>query len=296
MSFHKNIIFCLIWVIVIFVPNQTRAEAVSQITIPHIQPEDHRHDYILDLLELALNKTIEEYGDYELKQYPLPTEQNRSLHMARYENGIDIVWSMTSIKREKELRAIRIPLQKGLLGYRIFIIKAGRQDSFRKIKSINNLKYFIAGQGHDWPDTKILRANGLPVETCSQYSFCFDMLLQNRFDYLPRGVSEPWYEIAKYPNKELVVEKKILLKYTAPLYFFVSRKNVKKAERIEKGLRAAIKDGSFDKLFYNHPQLRTMFEKLCFKRRLIIELENPLLPPETPTNDKSLWIDFKKLP
>ncbi|MFW5498656.1 MULTISPECIES: hypothetical protein [unclassified Maridesulfovibrio] len=296
MSYYKYIIFCLIWGIVIFVPNQIKAEAVSQITIPYIHPEDNRHDYILDLLELALNKTIKEYGDYELKQYPLPTEQNRSLRMTSHEKGIDVVWSMTSIKREKELRAIRIPLQKGLLGYRIFIIKAGRQASFYKVRSINNLKYFTAGQGHDWPDTEILRANGLPVETCSQYSFCFDMLLQNRFDYLPRGVSEPWNEIAKYPNKELVVEKKLLLKYTAPLYFFVSRKNVKMAERIEKGLRAAIKDGSFDELFYNHPQLSTMFKKLCFKKRIIIELENPLLPPETPTKDKSLWIDPNKLP
>ncbi|WP_320175612.1 hypothetical protein [Maridesulfovibrio sp.] len=296
MSFYKCKIFCFIWVIVIFVPNLTKAETVAQITIPYIHPEDHRHDYVVDLLRLSLNKTIDEYGDYELKQYQLPTEQDRSLRMVKCEGGIDIVWSMTSIKREKEFLPIRIPLQKGLLGYRVFIIKAGRQDSFRKIKLINNLKYFIAGQGHDWPDTKILRANGLPVETCSHYSFCFDMLLQNRFDYLPRSVSEPWNEIAKYPNKELVVEKKLLLKYTAPLYFFVSRKNVKMAERLEKGLRLAIKDGSFDKLFYNHPQLRTMFEKICFNKRIVIELKNPLLPPETPTEDKSLWIDLKKLP
>ncbi|NDV24658.1 ABC transporter substrate-binding protein [Desulfovibrio sp. JC022] len=272
------------------------ASAVEVITIPFTQPDDRRSDYNLDLLKLALEKSVPEYGAYELKIYELPTEQLRALRLMKNGRGIDLTWSMTSKEREKEFLPIRIPMQKGLLSHRIFLIKPENQVAFRNVNTIDDLKTYKAGQGYDWPDTAILKANGLPTTTCSQYQFCFKMLDEGRFDYFPRGVCEPWGEITEHQDMDFTVEKTIMLRYPSPLYFFVSRNNPELAKRVEKGLRIALEDGSFDKLFYNHPMMKEAFAKARLSKRKIIDLKNPTLPPETPLEDKSLWIDLSKVP
>lgn len=270
--------------------------ADSRIVIPYVSPEDHRHDYVMSLLQLALNKTVDEYGGFELVHSDVPTEQARSLRMVKDGNGMDLAWSMTSVKREQDLLPIRVPLHKGLLGYRVFIIDPGLQPYFSRVRSLRDLKFFKAGQGHDWPDTIILRRNGLPVVVSPRYHLCFDMLSKQRFDYFPRGLIEPWSELEQYNNLNLAVEKTLLLRYPAPIYFFVNRKNQALANRIYKGLNMALDDGSFDEIFYNHPQVVEAFRKSQLKKRRILDLVNPLLPAETPLDDKRLWIDLEKIP
>ncbi|NDV27929.1 amino acid ABC transporter substrate-binding protein [Desulfovibrio sp. JC010] len=290
----RTIIFGICFVCL--VGTAERACAVETITIPFTPPNDHRSDYNLDLLKLALDKSVPKYGDYKLKIYDLPTEQLRALRLMKDGRGIDLTWSMTSKEREKEFLPIRIPMQKGLLAHRIFLIKPKDQHAFNKVKNVEDLKKFRAGQGYDWPDTEILQKNGLPTTTCSRYQFCFIMLNEKRFDYFPRGVCEPWGEIKEHLDMDLTVEKTILLRYPSPLYFFVSRDNPALAKRVEYGLRLALKDGSFDKLFYNHPMMKEAFEKAKLSQRKIIDIENPNLPPETPIDDKSLWINLNKVP
>lgn len=45
------------------------------------------------------------------------------------------------------------------------------------------------------------------------------MLDGGRFAAYPRGVHEPWSEIAGRPELELAVEKKLMLAYKMPMYF-----------------------------------------------------------------------------
>ena len=272
------------------------AEARTRLTVPHILPGDNRHDYIISLLKLALDKTVDEYGDYELVHCPYPAEQKRNFRLVLNNGGLDLLWSMTTRHREKVLLPIRIPLQKGLLGHRIFLIRPEMQETFSKVDSLLELKYLTAGQGHDWPDNEILKYNGLRVVSCHKYPLCFSMLEKGRFDYFPRGLAEPLGELRQYAHLGLVIENTILLRYPAPIYFFVNRGNPALAERLEKGLRTAIDDGSFDNLFYNHPQIREIFERFDLKSHKIIDLVNPQLPPETPIGDKSLWINLEKIP
>ncbi|NDV27930.1 amino acid ABC transporter substrate-binding protein [Desulfovibrio sp. JC010] len=245
---------------------------------------------------MGLDKTIPEYGEYKLVHYHIPSEQLRSLRLIKHNKGMDVGWAETTIQREEEFQPIRIPIQKGLISHRIFIIKPENQAAFNKVKSIDDLKKYRAGQGYDWPDTEILKLNELPTTTCPQYRLCFIMLNQDRFEYFPRGVVEPWDEIRQHPEMDLTVEKKLMLRYPSPLYFFVSKNNTKLAERIEKGLMMAIEDGSFDELFYNHPQIRPALKKAKLKQRIIIDLNNPIMPPKTPLNDQRLWIDIDKIP
>lgn len=272
------------------------APAVERIVVPHVIEGDHRPAYHLALLRLALDKTVDEYGEYELAFYPTPTEQARDLRMIEERAGIDLTWTMTSTERERHLLPIRIPLQKGLLGYRIFIIRPNRADTLARVTSLSELSGLTAVQGHDWPDTSILRHNGLRVSTCSHYPQCFDMLAAGRVDYFPRGVIEPWAEIKERPELDLTVEQTIVLRYPAPIYFFVERNNRTLARRIETGLRAALADGSFDRVFYTHPHTRQALDKARLGRRTVFDLDNPLLPPDTPLDDPSLWIDLNRLP
>ncbi|OUR77533.1 hypothetical protein A9Q77_03400 [Marinomonas sp. 42_23_T18] len=264
----------------------------SSLAITHIRPygqEDNRNAYFIDMLQLALSKTEENYGSFELKQAELVMNQSRALKSLEYKDNIDVVWTMTSIEREGLFKAIRIPLLKGLLGYRIFIIRKGTQETFSKVKTLENLKELTAGQGVSWPDMKILKANGFSVVGSTGYSTLFSMLEGGRFDYFPRGVNEPWAEIKAHQEKNLEVEKTLIIQYPAPIYFFVNKDNHKLAFRIERGLRIAIADGSFERLFRKHPANKEIFSLANIQGRRIFRLDNPLLPSQTPLHDESLW-------
>ena len=47
---------------------------------------------------------------------------------------------------------------------------------WRRVRSRAELGQRVGGQGHDWPDTAILRANGLQIGTSSSYEALFRML------------------------------------------------------------------------------------------------------------------------
>ena len=132
-------------------------------------------------------------------------------------------------------------------------------------------------------------ANGLQVVRSTNYESLFGMLQLKRADYFPRAVTEPWDELQAPGRDGLVVEPRLLLRYTTDNYFFTGRHNPRLADRIERGLRLAIADGSFEHLFRNHPANARALARANLAERRIIELKNPLLSPETPVHDPSLW-------
>lgn len=264
----------------------------ATLSLTHIRPHDDndvRNAYFVDVLKLALSKTERRYGRFELQEAKMQMNQLRALQNLAIKKNIDVVWTMTSIEREEMLEPIRIPLLKGLLGYRIFIIRKGTEERFSSVENLSQLKKLSAGQGADWPDTRILKANGLPVVEGSGYSILFNMLAGERFDYFPRGVNEPWAEVTAHVDKNLEVEKTLILQYPAPIYFFVNKDNQALAKRIELGLRMAIEDGSFELIFRNHPANKEIFNLAEVSKRRIFKLENPYLPAKTPIDEDVLW-------
>lgn len=250
---------------------------------------DIRDDYNVEMLRMALSKTEKTNGPFRLEVADIPMTQNRLIEALKTGKHIDVMWSMTSLEREQVLLPVRIPLLKGLLGHRIFIIRKERQADFAAIETLDQLRSYTAGQGAGWPDTEILMANSIPVVTSSTYQGLFTMLRKRRFDYFPRGVNEAWAEVRNHAGKGLIVERNLLLHYPAPQYFFVNKKNNKLADRIERGLRLAINDGDFDRLFFNHPIHQDIFRKSRIDQRRIFRIRNPLLSPETPLDEKALW-------
>lgn len=249
---------------------------------------DPRKPYFVDLLTLALEQTRTSHGDYELQQISAPMYQARQLKTL--ERGlIDIMWTMTSAEREKQARAIYIPLMKGLLGYRVLLIHRKDQTVFANIHETAYLKTRVAYQGHDWPDTEILRSNGFIVETSVWYKALFKMLDEGRFDYFPRGILEAWAEVEQMGFANIMVEPHHLLVYPTAIYFFVHPENKELAERIQLGLERAQADGSFDELLFNHPLHVEAFRKAALASRRVHKLDNPLLSDKTPLQNRALW-------
>ncbi|MBV1911389.1 MAG: transporter substrate-binding domain-containing protein [Kangiellaceae bacterium] len=258
--------------------------------IHHMHIDNDKNELILSILKLALSK---ESDDYVFKQASA-TNANIIRNSIKINTGIlDIVWSGTSQALENNLLPVRVPVLKGLFGYRLFIIRPESQADFSRVKILADLTKYRAGQGTFWEDSKILRRNNIETITSVKYQNLFPMLAGKRFDFFPRGVHEPWDELEQYSSYGLTVEKEILLIYPFAMYFFVSKDNKELADKLERGFRKAIDDGSYDRLFFNNPLIKNAFERAQLKNRRVIHITNDMLPKNTPLDDKKLWLDFE---
>lgn len=251
--------------------------------------KDTRLGYFVDLIEMAMKYSEDEYGGITIVYSENEMVQERAFAKLKNDRGINVAWGMTSIQREENFIPIRIPLIKGLLGHRICIIRKKDREKFSNISTLNQLKTMVLVQGTDWPDTQILEHNGFKIHKMSVYENMFKMVSSGRVDFFPRGVNEPYEEVRIRPELDLVVDNKLLIKYVAPMYFFVNKNDTVLAERLYSGLIKAIESGEFDDFFYNHPTTRAIVDLAKIEERVIFEITNPILPPLTPIDDKRLW-------
>ena len=186
---------------------------------------------------------------------------------------------------------MRIPINKGVLGLRLGLVRKGDAARLAGVKTLDDLKHVHLAQGQGWPDIEILRANGLPVMTVTSYEGLFKMLVAERFDYFPRSALEIWDEQASNAGT-LEIEPHIALHYYYDAYYMLNRDNTRLAEIIRQGLEKAIADGSVDRLFDQHYGERLRQAQL--DKRVIIELKNPLLTPGTPLDRPELWYDLRR--
>lgn len=252
---------------------------------------DANGKYAVSMIKLALS-----YIDTPYRIEAVPGEITQARNIDEVASGrLDIMWAATNQDMENTLLPVRVPLYKGLLGHRIFIIHPNNQAKFDRVNSFEDLSSIVFAQGTTWADTQILQANGLNVLKVNKYPSLFFMVDGGRFDAFPRGVQEPWGEIAQRPQLELTVEKRLMLVYRMPFYLFVGKDDVQLADDLERGLKLAIADGKFDEIFFNDPTVKSVLENANLQDRLVFELKNPTLPPETPVNDPTLWLDVRDL-
>lgn len=246
---------------------------------------DARGSYPIALLHLAIEKSGTEY---QLVPSGQVMTQHRTLRQLGSKSGLDVVWTMTSPEREKELRPIRVPIDRGLIGWRLLLI---HNDNEQKIQQLDEkqLKTSPSIQGSDWPDYPILKANHFRVLGSGDFDSMFKMLQAKRIDYFPRSITEIWPELQQKAGMSLTVAPKWVLHYPAALYFFVQKDNIELANAIEIGLLRAIEDGSMQQLFLQH--FSSAIQQAELKSRTVIQLNNPLLPTETPVQNKALWFD-----
>lgn len=254
---------------------------------------DSRFDDLIEILRTALERTAPESGPFELAPSALEMNEARYLSALRMGQLVNVAWSSTSNEKEKELLPLRIPLRKGLLGYRIALIARDQQARIDRVQSVEDLRRLTVGQGIGWGDIRLYQAAGIKV-TQARYDHLFRMLTLGRFDLFPRGVSEVFAEFARHGADDpgLAIEKNLLIYYPWPYYFFFNRKDTALKQRVEHGIRMMMKDGSFDAIFKKYNGKAIGLANL--KGRRVIVLPNDLLPKETPLDDASLWLDPAK--
>ncbi len=265
---------------------------VSRAGVVYTEPLDGGLDkYCADLLLKILN-----YGDteYTLKHAEGAVSQNRDI-VSLEKKLIDVIWIATSKEYEKRIKPIRIPVFKGLLGHRLFVVHKSDQVLFDDIETLSDLKKVSIGQGLGWVDVDILRSNGFNVTGALNHDQLYAMLARDRFDALLRGVHEPWAEIEAFNDASIVVEKNILVQYPLPMYFFVNNENIELANLISTNFNAMVDDGSFDSFFYENPKIKYAIRKANLSSRKIYSLPNPFLPLETPFNEKKYWYDVNRV-
>ncbi|MCL7944631.1 hypothetical protein [Marinobacter sp. ATCH36] len=235
------------------------------------------------LVSLALEKTPE-YGTFNITRSP-EMAQGRVIRELEQRQSplVDIANVATSIEREDSLLAIPIPIDGGLLGFRVCVVLEQSLPEFEGIRSILDFQRagIRIGQGAHWPDTPILQANGIPVVTHSRYEILFRMLENQRFECFARGVSEVLFDLELEGNPDLVIEPHLLLAYAMPSYFFVSKHDHEIAQRLQLGMERAIEDGSFGE-YLDHFYGRALRE-LALEERTVLVLGNPFLTEESGT-------------
>jgi hypothetical protein len=262
-----------------------------QITFPRpIETSSTIDEYPIKLLSLALDQTG---VNYELSPSGNLLPKEKALDSLQDNREINIVWSMTSNQRENDLLPIRIPIFKGLIGWRLLLIRQEMAEPFSYIKQFDQLVKLSPLQGRDWPDTKILRSNGFDVITERSLSAMMNMLGNAQGDFFPRSIIEVWEEWEEWSNRDAVnqiqIQDSIGIRYPAAIYFFVNKKSVPLANLIERGLEKSIENGTFEALFVEN--YKHFIEKTQIENRTFHQLENTFLPEKTPLNRKELWFD-----
>ncbi|NSL53722.1 type 2 periplasmic-binding domain-containing protein [Uliginosibacterium aquaticum] len=273
------------------------AEPMSFIHPPPENASDKRHTYYWEILEAALQSNRSKYGDYKVMSYGTPMNfQRAAAEVEAGEKGrINIVSRATNLELEERLRAIPIPLDKGLLGYRMFLVMPETQTRLDKVQTLEELKQLTIGQASVWTDTKILGDNNFKLVLADNYEGLFQMLGVRRYDLFSRGAIEIHAEWLAHKDKipGLAIEKKFVLAYPMPRYFFVPRNKdgEKMAERIEDGLRRLAKSGEFERRYQAYKKL--VLADLDLSGRKVFRLTNTQLSDKAPPlTDKFWWDDL----
>src|SRR5687768_10837588 len=93
------------------------------------------------LVKLALSKVPTQHDWQE----PVPNASEERMVSMLLDNQLDIVWYATTKDLEERLHPIRICIFRGLLGYRVLMIKTGTQHKFDGIKTLEDLKRVSLG-------------------------------------------------------------------------------------------------------------------------------------------------------
>lgn len=268
------------------------ASGVRAETLHFVHPESseayykQRDLYFQKVLRLALQKSGREHTISAVNLPPM-SESRSAIFLDK--DRYNVHWLMTNNAHELRLKPVRIPLFKGLIGWRLLMIHKDGSIPFSEVYDLSGLRKLRTTQGTDWPDSPILVASGFKVQLAQNWSSMIEFVARKRVDHFPRSVIEIWSELKQVQEKQLDVEQRLVLQYPAAYYFFVSKARPKHAAALESGLQTAIADGSFQQLFDDTFGEDLRRAKLA--ERTVIRINNPMLPPHTPLAHKELWYD-----
>jgi hypothetical protein len=297
----KGAITLLFWgwlLVATAAPTATSAATVAGAPMRYVyhppeSADDTRYLYQWKILETALEKTRQEFGPYVMERSESMTEKRQANEMLTGSGKLTVMYISTTPEFERALLPVRIPVDRNLGGYSVFLIRRQDQARFSPEMGLGDIRKFSFGLGLGWIDVEILRTNGFRVITGSSYEGLFTMLENGRFDVFLRSATEVLEEYAARRARlpDLAIEENLVLYYPLPMYFWFSRSEEGRhlAERVERGMRQMIADGTYDRIFDQYQGRK--IEQLRLNRRTILRIDNPNVGTETPAGDSTLWFD-----
>lgn len=253
-----------------------------------IKVSDSRaNNFYMDALTWVLNKSG---ADYHLinTDHSMSSQVRKVALVQRGE--LDVMYAGTTIEMEEQLQPIHFPITRGLIGSRIFIINKKYQKEYDEIENIDDLKKHTGILSFGWPEKEVFEAVGLK-QAEKVYADIFPSLNSGSRYYFSRGVLEAFSELIDkeevMPN--LAVEKNILLKYQAAVLFFINPKNKRLRTILNDGFNKGYEDGSYEQFLYNHPLIKSSFEKAKLENRLVVDIPNPFFPERSMLIPNEYW-------
>lgn len=254
---------------------------------------DSDDSFIIQVLHLAL---ATEGGEHSIKTFEHTVTQQRTLRELQ-EGKFNIFYSGYSAEREKDFLQVNIPVSRGLLGYRFLAIREENSGVFTTVRSKDDLRRLVSfGSNSAWPDTGILRAAGLEVVTAPSDAL-WTMLKRNRFLAFPRGMNEALPEIKREgadAENALMLEPHMMVAYKYDTFFYVPRDKAHLAAIVESGLRAAYENGSYMKLFENHPVIKAAFDEIRARPRTVFWIDTPDMSERTKNIPAKYWMTIEE--
>lgn len=236
-----------------------------------------REDYEREVLKAVLDATKKTHNAWRLEEELSDYEAESEVFKSK---GHDIFVTVGGNQKfgPQDRIVVPVPLVKGLLGYRVPIIRAKDSEQFAKIKSAEQLKQLRVGIPATWSDADVYRHNGYNVVERGHFDELFQRLSDDEIDYVAFGANEveKVFENRAKVQGDLMVAPSFLVYYPFPLVFYVSPERPELAKRVHEGLQTIQKNGELDAIFNRY--YGDIVERLNLRERQLFSLENPLLP------------------
>ena len=228
-----------------------------------------------DLYTVAVVKIIFAQSEqYQLRALPLEREYDKLLALLK-RGAVDLAWAGASANNLKQFRAIDFPIMKGLIGYRLFLVKKSNRDILKEVSDLDDLKTFTIGQGSTWVEVDMFQRAGLQVVPAESYAALFSMLANDRFELFPRSILEIGNELSTFPQYDLEVADHVALHYDFELLFYVHQDNQQLHQYLTERLEDPIIKLQIQQLFTQYYQ--NSLNEYHYEQRRVIKLPSPTI-------------------
>lgn len=189
-----------------------------------------------------------------------------------------------ALVQQGRLRMIPIPLDRGLLGYRVNLLLEKHKNMLARVRTAEDMKRFNLGQNVGWMDVAIYRAAGIPTKEIKEWAngeFALHMEA-GLLDLFPLGLEETLTHFLPHFRKyypQLTVDPHIIVRY--PWYRFVWVSPKAEADAVYKALRKGFEiiasNGEFLEIWSRY---RKVPSPEVLKGRIFIDINNPFYGPE----------------
>lgn len=259
---------------------QPAAAEAMQVSYPQIPGYDAHYAYRYELVRQLLELTRAEFGDYRLAPYRALTTNDRYAKLLDDGQLVNMAWSSPGTPIAKaQVEVIPVDILKGLLGYRVCLVNGDAPAKLADVQSLSDLANIKIGQAQ-WVDRAIYHYNHVQEVDAPTIDSLFMMLSAKRFDCIALGADEvvDIYNNRKPQYPFLAIDPHLLIHYQYPIYFYISKKTPKLAQRLRLGLQTMQASGELDKLFMQyHSQYLAQLE---LKKRKVICLKSPYITSE----------------